>query len=246
MKKPIITFLTGIPGTGKTTTANALQARCEEEDLRIHFYNDYPFLIKWAENNRGDESKVRWFMQDNGIENFDIIPKSYPEMSQWIAREIAAEIADSLGKYDVVVLESARGAGEGDTRDRYDRDLFYPVIEKLGDKVQYVNVEMVVRDLEIVLQRMEERLRSETNAAPPFVAKKYVTLEGQVQSAFEQASQVDSEGETFALNEKVDNSDKREDTLLIVEGIVAQVMMLNARENRTTIEGQSSNKEQLI
>jgi hypothetical protein len=167
------------------------------------------------------------------------VPAAYRGMSAWIAQEIAREVHAEINTTDVVVIESARGAGPDGGRDRYGEELFQPFITELGSDVTFANVEMVVRDMETVIQRMDERLLTETNAAPSFVTLKYISEVEGVQSSFHQAQH---EG-AFDLNSVVDNSGDIDDTMILVEGLTAQVMALLARGEGILPEGQRRRKE---
>lgn len=229
MNKPVLVWLTGIPGTGKSTTAKQLQAKCEEAGQRLHFFNDYPYIIEWAKQYHGetaDETKVTWFPQADGSENFNIAEGMYREMSAWVAKRIAHDIQQRLGEFDVFVVESARGAGLDGFRDRYKEELFEPMMKVLDGLVERVNVEMVVADIETVLDRMDERSKTNPEAAPSFVARKYVSDTDGIQSSFRAAQEIDG----ISINSVVDNSGTPEGTSFIVEGIAAQVLAMLGRE----------------
>jgi hypothetical protein len=242
MDKKII-VLAGLPGTGKSTFAAKLVAEAEKAGKKIEFYNDYPVLIELAKKYRGDETKVRWFKQEDGTENFDIVPEAYREISASIATNIAEKMRNELEDFDMVVIESARGAGPDGRRDRYDEELFKPLMFVLQDSGAYINIEMVVSDIAEIRRRMIERSREDSMATPEFILDKYLSPSEGIQSAREAAERVGG----FALNREIDNSGNPEDAEIVMLGIIGEIFALTHRESltegKTNPEGVRTNPE---
>lgn len=217
----VILFLTGIPGTGKTTSAAFLEKFCQARGLSIRFIDDRPLLRQWAELHRFHPEKVSWHPQPDGSERFSISLASYPELSEWVSTAIATEIQQNGSEAQIIVVESARGAGLDGQRDRYDQHLFAPFMQHLKDQVLFVNIEMVVDDYGMLRERVNQRIKENPAAAPPFVLEKYISDVEGIQSAVAQAMEF---ADNFILNTEINNSGDEVQTQFQLEGIIVQAL----------------------
>ncbi|GEM_PF-2421475 len=80
MAEPIIFFVTGITGTGKSTTLRVAQDSCKARNLRLYQVDDRPLLRTWALNHMDDETLVKW-SGEGDTARFSIQPPAYVTLS---------------------------------------------------------------------------------------------------------------------------------------------------------------------
>lgn len=226
-KKPLVLTVTGLPGTGKTTIAEAVRNVAEQNDLLVTFLNDYPLLMMWAANKANiSDGKVEWFTQDDGTQNFSINAEYYPELSLYIATCFATMIREDNNPADVYIIEAARGAGAGERRDRYDEHLLLPLIDNLRDLARFGNIEVVVESITVLFERMKKRVDSDPTAPPTFVLQKYLDDDGKPQSSLQQAKELQEAGVAdLAVNDRVVNGESNQaEAVQFVTSVIARIL----------------------
>lgn len=198
----LVLFLTGIPGTGKSTAAKVIEELTCLAGLNIVFVNDYPILKTWAYHNRGNERLVHW-ENEMGVENFTLQESAYPLASRFVAATIAHELPGILNSCHIAIVEAARGAATDGTRDRYDNDLFAPIISSTRGIAQFANIEMSTDNVDVLHQRVADRYAMDPSAPPVEVIDRYISPTKGIQSSVLLAEEL---AVPFLVNAHVDNS----------------------------------------
>lgn len=219
----IFFWLSGPPGSGKTTLTAAIEAASQENKLTTHVIPEFPKFIDWVELNKGDTTLITWVDDEDPASerHFELTEPAYQQAFDYVSFQIANEFRQFSDMTDVTIVEAAR-AIKGV---RY-YSLFQDLVTAIGDEVKFVNFNVDAGGDDELRRRVISRSRTDKLAAPLPILNLYLADAPFYPSSVQDASLF---GDHFIWNDDFDNSDKPSKAAERMRGVVGQIVAMQMK-----------------